>query len=87
MEYVTIRLFRWIDANDLQDVVRPLLQVHDQVLFEVKKEYLEQHIPTIVNIMTDLPKYNENGEELPFRLPMTVDVSVGTSWGNAEQWG
>lgn len=86
MEYVTLRLFRWIDAMELHDLVRVLLQVHDQILFEVKTEYLDKYIPKIVEIMEGLPKVNELGEELPFKIPMRGDVSIGPSWGELIEW-
>lgn len=57
--------------------IRMLLQVHDQVLFEVPTKSVKRALPLI-------------SERMMFRefegMPMTVDVSYGESWGNLTKW-
>lgn len=62
---------RWIR----DDRVRLLLQIHDELLFEVKEKALERMIPLIKEIM----------ESSPFRLsvPMKVEISSGKDWEEA----
>ena len=89
MQYVTLKLWEWrLGLKDPEDV-HILLQVHDQFLFECKTEKVLHYAPIIAKIMEDLPTENEEGEELPFTIPMKADVSIGPSWGelvSLEEW-
>lgn len=51
---------------------RLLLQVHDELLFEIEKDKVEIMAKKIKNIMENIYK---------FSIPLKVDVSVGNSWG------
>jgi DNA polymerase-1 len=55
-----------------EDEIRMLLQVHDELIFEVKKDKLDFYAPKIKKIMTEV---------LKLRLPIVVDESVGKNWG------
>lgn len=50
-----------------------VLQVHDQLVFEVDEDKVDRYIPTIRQVMTDFSGM--------LRVPMKVDVSVGKNWG------
>ncbi len=52
--------------------IRMILQVHDELIFEIKKDKLEYYLPKIKNIM-------ENG--LKMRVPILVEGNIGHSWG------
>lgn len=54
--------------------VRLLLQVHDELVFEIEENAVETYIPKIVNIM-------ENIAELS--VPLMVEAGVGDNWANA----
>lgn len=62
----------WIRRKKLEDEVRMLLQVHDELLFEIKNELVKDTIPQIKNIM-------ESVAEL--KVPLIVDVKIGKNWG------
>jgi DNA polymerase-1 len=53
---------------------RMLLQVHDELIFEVAKGELEQ--------LTDLVR-KEMGGAYPLKAPLDVNVGVGKSWDEA----
>lgn len=53
--------------------VRLLLQVHDELLFEIKSEKVKLFIPKIKNIM-------ENVYQLD--VPIRVDIKIGKNWGD-----
>jgi DNA polymerase-1 len=55
-----IRLYNEIDSEEC----RMLLMVHDSVIFEIKKEYLEQYIPAIKECMSRV--YEEKNFDVPF---------------------
>lgn len=53
-----------------------VLQVHDQVMFEIPEENLDVALPLISKIMNDFP----------FDPALSVDVEYGDSWGNLTGW-
>jgi DNA polymerase-1 len=63
-----IRLYKEVDSNDC----RMLLMVHDSVIFEIKREYLDQYIPLIKSIMSRVQ------DEINFGLPFDVEEEF---WG------
>lgn len=61
--------------------VHMLIQVHDQILFEIPIGTRNQVLPIIVDLMEQaMPK------RVPMDVPLPVDVSVGPSWGVMEDW-
>ncbi|MBU1160746.1 DNA polymerase I, partial [Patescibacteria group bacterium] len=54
------------------NTVRMLLQVHDELLFEIKEEVVEEMSVKIKNIMENIIK---------LKVPVIVDVKVGDNWG------
>ncbi|MFA5131528.1 MAG: DNA polymerase I [Patescibacteria group bacterium] len=52
--------------------IRMLLQIHDELIFEVKKDKLDFYSPKIKNIMQDV---------LALRVPIIVDEGRGNNWG------
>lgn len=59
------------------DSVKILLQVHDELVFEIKNDILEEEIPKLVKIMEDVLKGKES-----FGVPIKVDVAVGPNWAD-----
>lgn len=54
--------------------IRLLLQVHDELVFEVKSEYAEEYSRKIAGIMTGV-------EQL--RVPLEASVGIGNNWSDA----
>jgi DNA polymerase-1 len=53
-----------------------LLQVHDELLFEIKNEYVEECVPVIRKLMEDVfPKDKTRG------VPVLVEGKIGSNWG------
>lgn len=63
---------QWIKKEKLENEVRMLLQVHDELLFEIKESALKKSAPQIKKIM-------EAAAEL--KAPLVVDVKAGPNWG------
>jgi DNA polymerase-1 len=61
-------------VRDLQGYM--LLQVHDNVVFEIPDE----------NVMTAIPILKSIMEDMPFDPAMVVDVSYGKRWGEMQEW-
>ena len=66
------------DSQKLGDI-RMLLQVHDELVFEIKNELLDKEIPVLVGLMEGVMKGKEN-----FGVPIKVDVAVGPNWADLE---
>ncbi len=64
--------------KNLDGRVRMLLQVHDELIFEIKKEELDTVVPVIKKAM-------ENACELA--VPLIVSVATGKKWGSMDKDG
>ncbi len=62
----------------LGDRVRMLLQVHDELIFEVEDADVEKATPIIVSVME-----NATMPALEMRVPLRVDARSATNWGEA----
>lgn len=60
------------EINKKEERVRMILQVHDELLFEVEKEAIEELIEIIKPVMENVVK---------LKVPFIVDVSQGRNWG------
>ncbi|MFZ4632020.1 MAG: DNA polymerase I [Patescibacteria group bacterium] len=56
-----------------EDEIRMILQVHDELIFEVKEDKLDSYAKDIKNIMQDV---------LKLRVPIIVDQNIGDNWGD-----
>ncbi|KAG2381636.1 hypothetical protein C9374_006020 [Naegleria lovaniensis] len=55
---------------------RMIIQVHDEIVFEVPKDEVEIVKPIIVELMEGAPNFNGTW----FSVPLTVEVSVDSKW-------
>ncbi len=81
MRIAIIKLDRYITENKLDKEVRLLLQVHDELVFEVKKEKLKAIVPVLREIMQNVFAGHDTRE-----VPIVVDVKVGNNWAEMEQF-
>ena len=61
-----------MEKEEKSDAVRMLLQVHEELLFEIKKEMVDEAKKKIKELM-------ESAASLV--VPLVVDVSIGPNWG------
>lgn len=66
-------------AGQLDDV-RMLLQVHDELVFEIKNELLEKEIPRLVKLMEGVLRDKET-----FGVTLKVDVALGENWADLKE--
>jgi DNA polymerase-1 len=78
MKTVMVRVDNWIKANHLEDEIKLLLTMHDELVFEMPADKLEEYIPPINNIMCLKNVLQE--EPLKWPVPLTVDAEYGDSW-------
>ncbi len=76
MKLAMIQVYQEISKKDLSKNTRMLLQVHDELIFEIKKEDIDTVIPVVKKAM-------ENACELS--VPLIVSVATGKNWGSMEK--
>ncbi|MBL8269995.1 DNA polymerase I, partial [Steroidobacter sp.] len=67
-----IEVDRWLYESKLQ--ARLLLQVHDELVFEVRREHAEDLIAHVRELMSGAAK---------LRVPLKVDAGIGENWDQA----
>jgi DNA polymerase-1 len=70
-----INIHKWLRQAGY--CTRMVLQVHDELIFEVPEEELTQVAPTLIQIMSDA---------MPLTVPVIVDAKVGKNWAEMESW-
>jgi DNA polymerase-1 len=63
----------WIESIP-KDEVRMIMQVHDELVFEIKEQYLETHRLTIIDIMQ---------QAVLLDVPLIVEAGTGDNWDEA----
>jgi DNA polymerase-1 len=67
-----IKVKELIDKKYINDEARMLLQVHDELLFEIKSGFIAILAEDIKDIMENIVK---------LKVPLKVDVKIGNNWG------
>ena len=71
-----IKLNKMVDKNELKAKI--LLQVHDELIFEIYDTNRDDSIHSIKNVMENI-----HLEFKDFKVPLLVDYGVGKNWGDA----
>ena len=69
-----IDVYQWIEDSGLSNEIKMIMQVHDELVFEVKKSKAKQHQDQIVSLM-------ENTFNLS--VPLIVEAEAGNNWNEA----
>jgi DNA polymerase-1 len=64
----------WIDSLEEQNDIIMIMQVHDELVFEIREDKLEAYIPKICDIME---------QAVSLDVPLTVEAGVGINWDEA----
>ena len=76
MRLAMIRLNKKLsDKKNIQS--KMLLQIHDELIFEVPKNNEKTMVRLIKDVMASVVKSDQHS----FSIPLTVDVNVGDNWG------
>lgn len=76
-----VRIAAYIEELGLTGEVKPLLQVHDELIFEIKTEKLVAVIPSLCELMTSVLSAEQTKN-----VPILVEVKVGTNWEELHRW-
>lgn len=74
------RVDEWIKKEKLEKEVHLLLQVHDELLYEIKEDKASDASGEIKKIMEEVLPPEESGG-----IKFSVDVERGSSWGSLEK--
>ena len=70
-----LKMQAWIEKSDLD--IKMLLQVHDELVFEIKNDDVKKAIVKIKKIMEGVWSSG---------VPLIVDVETGKHWGKLKPW-
>ena len=76
MRMAMINIFEKIKAKKINDC-KLLLQIHDELIFEVKKSNIESVKKSVESEMKSVQKSDFHS----FSIPILVDVNIGENWG------
>ena len=68
----------WVTEHDYMGSVKMILQVHDELVFELRERDANSHIPEIKRIMERVANLN---------VPLVVDAKIGKNWGEQKVFG
>jgi len=75
------RIHEYITKNDLQNSVRILLQVHDELLFEIVEDKYEEMILNLDTIMRTVVT-----TEQTHGVPILTDIAIGKNWADMHEF-
>lgn len=71
-----IRVYDYIEENGLRDEVWPWLQMHDELVLEVRKERVQE-----MKVAVEAAMVADQGR---FSVPIKAEAKTGESWGEAK---
>jgi len=77
---------QWLQDEDLWERARMLLQIHDELVFEVSRSFTDEFVEWVVPVMED---FNEDvpGLREGFPIPIKVDVEIAPkAFGSKVEW-
>ncbi len=76
-----INIHSYLHKEKLTGDAKMLLQVHDELVFEIKEGKLDQLIPPLKEMMEEVLIGKET-----FGVPIKVDVEIGDNWNDLTKW-
>ena len=78
MKIAMSNVHAYIKSKKLENDVRMLLTVHDEIVYEIRDDLLPEVIPEIVKLMCF---------EIPgFQVPLTCDIELSKDWGSVLEY-
>ena len=67
----------YIKKHKLEGKIKMLLQIHDELIFEIKSADVKEHVPKLLAIMDGALEGKETQG-----VPIVAEVKVGKTWGD-----
>lgn len=80
IKYCMVSMYQRAQQDDLMDDIRMVFSIHDELVFEVRKDTLDESIPIIREEMTKL------SDQMGWEVPIEVDVELGEVWDTPWDW-
>ncbi|MDO8518338.1 MAG: DNA polymerase [bacterium] len=77
LKLAMVEIAQWIEKERLQKDIQLLLQVHDELVFEISDIHVREHAPHIKKIMEGVILEKDRKG-----IPFTADGKVGGNWGD-----
>jgi len=68
-----------LEKENLLEKVRPLAQIHDELIFEIDKKIIDEINPKIQKIMESVLEKNPLDKKLK-KVPLIVEPKIGNNW-------
>ncbi len=78
LKYKLVEIDRWITKNGLDDYVHMLVNIHDAILFQIHKDYINDIIPKLKEVFISVQKPPFN-----LKVPFDADYHWGDNWSEA----
>jgi DNA polymerase-1 len=75
MRIAMVQIFAYIKKAKLESDVRTLLQVHDELIFEIKTEKLAAVVPELLSRMTSVLTKEQSKD-----VPINAEIKIGPNW-------
>jgi DNA polymerase-1 len=72
-----VHIHTYLKKENLTEVVHMMLQVHDELVFEIQDERVSEIVPTLKQCMENVLPLTETGG-----VPMLAEVKVGKNWND-----
>jgi len=73
------KVYQYLTAENKLNDSKILLQVHDELVFEIKDNLVDKIVPELIKIMENiLSEKDSHG------VPIKVDVAIGSNWADLE---
>ena len=75
-----VRIHEYLTKEKLVDIVHMMLQVHDELVFEIRTPDVARIVPELKKIMEEVLSLEDTHE-----VPIQADVKVGMNWDSMEK--
>lgn len=76
MRIAMIEVYKYLKKSNLLNDIKMVLQVHDELVFEIKSGLVAKEVPIIEKIMEGVLSKHDTGG-----VPLKVDTATGDNWG------
>jgi DNA polymerase-1 len=75
-----VRIYEHLKEAKVGDAVKMLLQIHDELVFEIHDESVDTYVPVLLSIMESVLAEKET-----FGVPIKAEVKVGRNWAQMKK--
>jgi len=70
-----VQIYNFIQKQKVSDDIHMMLQVHDELVFEIKKNKVSEYVPRLVSLMEEVLTLKETKD-----VPLLVEAKAGANW-------